>query len=283
MGMKKFGNINELSVFQGLIQVKHWTDMPDYVLTEVEENPARFREIFETPKEKLFASMKEVNPRTAKLLLEEATELMGFHTNWEPGSVQSFKIHFEISNLAITLSPLYFTRDPYLIKKYPDAKEKHEIYYQGLPESLVRAYYTEFGGFENPFGTFCETSQMGMPHGGSYVWAAVDVILDRYRAKKRGLTRLSELMPDVVPQNPKEKWREFAALLDNYNLCEDPRNAFAIMFKTKQSFKDFYVLKADDIDNIRVLKDPIETIDKWCAYMLSGQPADAFEIERYCE
>ncbi|WOE74042.1 hypothetical protein [Alterisphingorhabdus coralli] len=280
--LSKHGSIRDLVRRYNLVEVEDWQDMPEYVMSEVEGISSRIRHIFETPKDELFSEICEVTPRTGTLLKECLPTFVGLRSDRPKGRVQSFKTVFEAHERAICVKPLKIWDDPYLNEDRPDWVQGRKEKFQALPEPLVHAYYTKFNGFENPFATFAETSHSGLPYGGSFVWQRVDTILKRWKNSKKNLEKLADLIPDIAPKDKDDFWK-LGALIETHYLCEDPRNSFSIMFKTKQKFKEFYVLKADDVDNMQVLKDPIESIDEWCAYLLSGQPADAFEIERYCD
>lgn len=144
--------------------------------------------------------------------------------------------------------------------------------YESLPEEIREAYYCRFDGLNIP-----ETATIGiysrlLPFHIGRPWQSWDGYLEEFRGyKKKYLPWLEERIPNVRPDRKGAPYNKFMMFLDSRPTLRGKEGD--VLF-VKNHIQDgvIYHIKDADIENMRILSEPVEAIDRYCEHVLLEKP-----------
>lgn len=148
-----------------------------------------------------------------------------------------------------------------------------------LPDDLAKSWLWRTKGWRvpsEPFqGPMINRRLIGHPMGG---WLSLDGVLESYdrRRQKVLMSHMLERFPDAVVtlHNPHDaspyQWTSMRCFLDTRPAdLGGPVGDQFFVFDQKRD-QTVYHIHQGDIDDIRILRDPADAIDRYCAHVLRG-------------
>lgn len=216
-------------------------------------------------KEWLYSYMKQYQPKTAKILLE-AGDLYFSVAFSDCGGYLSSLIQ-EVNGMLINIQRRRLGVHPW-DEWYIHGKDELWERTASLPVEIEKAYYYNFSGFGIPCERFIDTGRFLLESFGSG-FQAIDDYLWSLRMKKKYLSFFEELIPDLTPG----RWCNnfcfypFIAFLDTRETVY--KKKWDVLF-VKLHIQDgkIYYIRDSDIENIRILDNPVEALDWYCEHVL---------------
>ena len=140
-----------------------------------------------------------------------------------------------------------------------------------LPEQIKEAYYTRFDGLNIPQtgSVGYKTYQLPFPVGRP--WQSWDGYLEEFSGyKKKYCAWLEGRIPDVAPLKKTASWNNFMAFLDTRPTLSGKEGDVLFVKNHIQDGVVYWVCDAD-IENMRVLADPVAALDLYCEHVLLGR------------
>ena len=141
--------------------------------------------------------------------------------------------------------------------------------YDGLPEPIWQAYYGRFSGLNIPDDNIVGIYPRLLPLGPLECW---DACLDKVRGyKKKYVPWLVERIPSIpMPKKGEGVWG-FRCFLNSRPVL-GTKEGDHLFFKSHEQDGVIYHLKDMDVENMRILSDPVEAIDRYCEHVLLQKP-----------
>lgn len=151
-------------------------------------------------------------------------------------------------------------------------------YLLSLPDALAKSWLWRTGSWRipsEPFqGPLVNRRLIGHPSGGD--WKDADTYLDSMGRgwKKKYLSRIVEKLPDTVTNKNGIRRYRFQCFLDTRPAgLGGPMGDQFFVCSTRRD-QVVYHIHQGDIDNIRILRDPADAIDRYCAHVLRRIPGE---------
>jgi hypothetical protein len=264
----EFFGENETSFLRNPRVWKSGRDIPDdvkYRMLVARAPEPRYRD-YATPmllgKSWLFELTEKFQPRTGKILKEHG-DLWLRCIQTDGG--QLFYMGLSVKNKVVILR-----RDD---AEYNFSDEKMASFIPGierylcLPEPIRLAYYNRFIGLKIPDSPSPGITGRLLPNNFAE-WPSWDSYLAEFKGyKKLYLPWLAERIADVAPKRKSAPWTRFMSFLDSR---PDNRGKEGDQLFVKTHIHDglIYHIKDADIENMRILEDPVEAIDRYCEHVL---------------
>ncbi|RUO79865.1 hypothetical protein CWI84_09575 [Idiomarina tyrosinivorans] len=136
-----------------------------------------------------------------------------------------------------------------------------------LPFELRQAYYSRFDGLNVPLTASQGIYTRLLPFPVGRPWESIDGYLGQLRLKKK-LALIHEWFPDCQPKNKSDPYIKLMIFLDTRPTLSGKEGD---VFFVKNHIQDgvIYYIRDGDIDNLMVLNEPVEAIDKYCHHILT--------------
>lgn len=149
-----------------------------------------------------------------------------------------------------------------------------------LPLALREAYYTRFDGLDMPENTWLGIHTRLLPFPIYRPWVSWDRFLEAFKGyKSQYLAWLEARIPGVTPQRKNAPWTNFMAFLDTRPTLSGKEGDVLFVKNHVQDGVVYWVCDAD-IENMRVLADPVAALDHYCEHVLLGR-AGRFDFMPY--
>ncbi|QWK81297.1 hypothetical protein [Ochrobactrum sp. BTU1] len=142
--------------------------------------------------------------------------------------------------------------------------------YFSLPESIRLAYYHRFDGLnvinEPVIGPFTQI----LPFPINRPWESIDGYLNGLRLKKKLLPLIEEMIPGVKPDRKDSSYTKFMMFLNSWGSFTGKKRTDGDHLFVKNHIQDgvVYYIRDADVENMMVLADPAEAIDRYCEHVL---------------
>jgi len=232
----------------------------------------------------LIEPLRSLQPKSFAALHEHASEFMvGFHWYSSRGPFEPEKDSLSISSFLVVRDRIISIRPS--IKAYEDEHLLEEFHCKesllALPDALARTWLWRAGGWaihsSLPGSVMVNRQLIGYPSG---QWQSIGKLLRSFNSQweKKYLPIVQNQIPDAVvthynPQNgsPTE-WHSLRCFLDTRP--EGLTGPYGDQFLVVDEHTDqiVYHIHNGDIGNIRILHNPGEAIDAYCAHALLRNP-----------
>jgi hypothetical protein len=224
-------------------------------------------------KKKLFEGLCRYQPRTGKLLMDAGPLLLrAIHMeNYPKDYTAKWLLNFglEVKGQMVMVERLFHGRnlnDPEYKKRDPISLE------WSLPTALREAYYTNFSGMNLPESPVVSVFGRFLPKNINN-WALWDQYLGQFRGyKKKYIPWLEERLPLVKPSKPsKYGYFDFRCFLES---LPDEKTGEVDYLWVKSFHEDgtVYHIRGKDVENMRILTEPAEAVDRYCEHVLLRKP-----------
>lgn len=139
---------------------------------------------------------------------------------------------------------------------------------ESLPPAIRDAYYNRFDGLNIPSTPSVGIYTRLLPFPVHRPWQSWDGYLEEFRGyKKKYLPWLEERIPNVKPESKYAVYTKFMMFLDTRS---DLKGKEGDVLFVKNHIQDglIYHIKDADIENMRILENPEEAIDRYCEHVL---------------
>ncbi|RUO31137.1 hypothetical protein [Aliidiomarina soli] len=135
-----------------------------------------------------------------------------------------------------------------------------------LPFEISQSYYGRFDGLNIPESPAQGIYTRLLPFPIKRPWQSIDGYLSKLRLKKK-LELLHEWFPDCQPKRKSDPYNKLMIFLDTRPTLSGKEGD---VFFVKNHIQDgvIYYIRDGDIDNLMVLIEPVEAIDKYCHHVL---------------
>jgi len=232
-------------------------------------------------KDWLLKYVYKYQPRTGKILKENSKLFGGVDLDTKleytkEGELGNTFLGLECSNTIIEIERDFYGNN--LCDKEENKTISKEINrYYSLPEKIKMAYFYKFSGFG--------TSGIGsvLPCNS---WDSFDGYMDSYKIpkgkQKRWYKWMEQFMPKFDLKSLGGTCTDFMSFLDTR--YEGNENEIETTLFVKTHLKDgiVYAIQNGDIENMKILSNPAEAIDRYCEYVLTMHKTD-FDFTPYFE
>ena len=232
-------------------------------------------------KDWLFEYLYKYQPRTGKILKENSKLFGGVDLDTKleytkEGELGNTFLGLECSNTIIEIERDFYGNN--LCDKEENKTISKEINrYHFLPEKIKMAYFYKFSGFG--------TSGIGsvLPCNS---WDSFDGYMDSYKIpkwkQKKWYKWMEQFMPKFDLKSLGGTCTDFMSFLDTR--YEGNENEIETTLFVKTHLKDgiVYAIQNGDIENMKILSNPAEAIDRYCEYVLTMHKTD-FDFTPYFE
>jgi hypothetical protein len=145
---------------------------------------------------------------------------------------------------------------------------KSEQRYLSLPLPIREAYYNRFDGLNIPKGAVVGASSRILPFPIWRPWQSWDHYLEGFRGyKKKYIPWLEERIPGM--KMTPDAW-SYTSFMMFMAAGPNPAGKEGDVFFVKNNIQDgvIYHVKDADIENMRILSEPAEAIDRYCEHIL---------------
>lgn len=214
----------------------------------------------------LFEYINKYQPKTAKVL-ENASDIFGVCEISELGNLNILtSVAFELFGKVIQINVEHDNRIFQRTKS--------------LPKELMCSYYKNFSGLIH-YSTYFIVKQLPLYQGS---WTTLDEYMENYRIPKKKYdywyNYLEKYFEPFENKGTYEPCLDFMCFLMTKNIYEDKKGATALFVDTRVENGNVYVIKNGDIENIKMLSNPVEVIDSYIAYVLETLKTD-FDFTPY--
>ncbi|MEW5681692.1 MAG: hypothetical protein AB1780_04870 [Pseudomonadota bacterium] len=135
-----------------------------------------------------------------------------------------------------------------------------------LPFEISQAYYTRFDGLNIPLTASQGIYTRLLPFPIHRPWQSIDQYLSKLRLKNK-LELVHEWFPGCQPKRKSDPYTKLMIFLDTRPTLSGKEGD---VFFVKNHIQDgvIYYIRDGDIDNLMVLNEPVEAIDKYCHHIL---------------
>ncbi|MDT3722302.1 hypothetical protein [Pseudomonas oryzihabitans] len=224
-----------------------------------------------TPLEKgidwLFELTRKHQPRTGNILV--GGNIFAWY-DLNGGEYSTAKLGLDLNNKVIVVGRSHHRRNPSdnEFNDFRFAKER----YDSLPLSIREAYYCRFDGLDIPDSPAVGIYSRLLPFHIGRPWQSWDGYLEEFKGyRKKYLPWLEERIPGVLPARKSSPCTNFMMFLDSRPTLRGKEGD--VLF-VKNHIQDgvIYHIKDADIENIRILSEPAEAIDRYCEHVLLEKP-----------
>nr|WP_299498404.1 hypothetical protein [uncultured Rhizobium sp.] len=217
-------------------------------------------------KEGLFAGMRRHQPRTARLMMEGGPLILRARRMASPPKNWHVDFGLEVHGQMVMIERNFHGSHP-----SDENYVKHKYYKDiewALPEPIVDAYYSTFCGMKLLDNSWGSVFGRFLPRNVNN-WGLWNQYLGFFRGyKKKYIPWLLEKLPETTPERPsKHGFFDFRCFLESV-----PDEQGIVEFLWVKSFCDdgtIYHIRGKDVENMRILADPVEAIDLYCEHVLS--------------
>lgn len=159
---------------------------------------------------------------------------------------------------------------------------KSQAFYGGaireysLPNPLIYAYYYRFSGFKaiNPSISFGGIEPFFFPSDINE-WESIDGYLSSLRLKKKYMPFIEKYFPGKCSRHPNMLTKDnprvgLMSFLDT-RVNKSKKEGDVFFVKTEIQDKVIYHIRDGDVENMRILSNPVEAIDRYCEHVLLGK------------
>lgn len=271
---------------------KEGDDIPSRLNHDIYEEGSEGKEHswdFWTPldkgKEWLFELTCKHQPRTGKLLMEGGPLLLRQVHGVYNKSSYSIHLCLEVLGKVILIERDFWGRN------LSDPGYRHIRgldHLMSLPVEIREAYYTRFDGLNIPGDPWMSINTYLLPRP-SGKWNIVDSYLEQFKgAKKKYLPWFDEHFPQLRPKADQDVHYGFRCILSTEAFFDPygpdkkapkyPRDALFIKHDPKDGI--IYHVEDGKLDEMQILQDPVEVIDKYCEHVLLNK-CDRFDFRQY--
>ena len=223
---------------------------------------------FYTPLEKgkewLFELTLKFQPRTAKILV--AGELF-----------IRFSPEYGVANLCLDLNDKIIVVGRHHANRNPSDENFSRFRlgrerYESLPLMIRESYYCRFDGLDIPDSAAVGVHSRLLPFPIGRPWQSWDGYLEEFKGyKKTYIPWLEERILNVRPDRKGAPYNKFMMFLDSRPTLRGKEGD--VLF-VKNHIQDgvIYHIKDADIENMRILSEPVEAIDRYCEHVLLEKP-----------
>ena len=213
----------------------------------------------------LFDLLRVHQPRTGSAL-QGGGELFIRSTVSESGSL-NFSLGMRLSDRVVLFGRDFCGMNP----TDEDYSRPVEARAYSLPEPLRLAYYARFDGLNIPDSEAIGIATRLLPFPVNRPWTSWNRYLEEFKGYKGiYLTWLAERIPGVAPQRKGAPWTNFMAFLDTRPTLSGKEGDVLFVKNHIQDGVVYWVCGAD-IENMRVLADPVAALDLYCEHVLLGR------------
>lgn len=195
----------------------------------------------------------------------------------EEGEIGNTYLGIECDNRQIKIEREFYGRN------LCDTNEEYKVFretdrYHSLPYEIKMAYYFKFSGFGFSYGLGMGRELMANS------WDSFDGYMESYRIPKRKHKEwykwMEQYMPEFDLKSTGGVCIDFMSFMDTR--YEGSKNKVDTTLFVKTHLKDgvIYAIQNGDIANMKILSNPEEAIDKYCAYVLTTGETD-FDFTPY--
>ena len=230
----------------------------------------------------LYQETVKYQPKTAGILLS-ASDFFITARKKDIGNIRGFNLDLyqEVNNKEILIyrqmhgqNPSddgykdWITRINDRLTKRDGKPTQLEERYLSLPESIQKAYYYRFDGFQFPSNHSSPSIAMGILPASTSSWYSLNRYLAPLRLKKKYLPWFEERFSGIKPEKKDAPYINFMCFLDTRT--DDPKKGDVFFVKNHIQDGIIYHIKDTDIENMRVLSEPAIAIDLYCEHILQG-------------
>ncbi|HZV62541.1 MAG TPA: hypothetical protein VFF75_09000 [Methylophilaceae bacterium] len=265
------------------------TDIKNVTQTELDQLKKEGKEFYigalsKGGKPWLLEPLKELQPKSHAVLQEHASDYMvGFHWYSSRGPFEQDKDSLSISSFFVVHERVISIRPP--INTYEDEHLLEEFHCKksllALPDVLARSWLWRAGGWaihsSLPGSVMINRQLIGYPSG---QWQSIGKLLRSFNREweKKYLKVVQQQIPDAVVThlNPHDgsssEWHSLRCFLDTRP--EGLNGPYGDQFLVVDEHTDqvVYHIHNGDIKNLRILNNPGEAIDAYCAHTLLRIP-----------
>lgn len=214
-------------------------------------------------KEWLFELTKKFQPRTGSLLLSDGElYVRKIMVSGDPLLFMMLEVQGKVVLVNRSFYGSHFDDASYQEKRRPPER------CESLPPAIRDAYYSRFDGLNIPTTPSVGIYTRLLPFPVHRPWQSWDGYLEEFRGyKKKYLPWLEERIPNVKPDSKYDVYTKFMMFLDTR---PDLKGKEGDVFFVKNHIQDgvIYHIKDADIENMRILENPEEAIDRYCEHVL---------------
>ncbi|MEH3021624.1 MAG: hypothetical protein PGN19_02685 [Pseudomonas oryzihabitans] len=252
-------------VWNGPGQVPH--DVKDKVFEKQEPGFAKID--FYTPlmmgKEWLLELTLKHQPRTGSFLMRGD---LAARYDTKGGVLSCPELFISIEDKIVVVGRRHAGRNPSDLNFFRFNTERHE----SLPSSIREAYYFRFDGLNIPLTPTIGIKSRLLPFPIGRPWKSWDGYLEEFRGyKKKYLPWLEERIPGVLPERKSSPCTNFMMFLDSRPTLSG-KEGDTLFVKNHIQDGVIYHIKDADIENMRILSEPAEAIDRYCEHVLLEKP-----------
>lgn len=264
VGFKDFIGLNETTVAWHAAE-----QVPDFFRRMVFEEESKI-DVY-TPIEKgkdwLFGLTSKHQPRVGEILLSGS---MFIRYDIGGGEYATPKLGLDLGDKVVVVGRRHKNRNPSDLgfERFKLGKERCD----SLPLPIREAYYCRFDGLDIPDDPVISIYSRLLPFHIGRPWQSWDGYLEEFRGyKKRYLSWLEERFPGVLPARKDNPCTNFMMFLDSRPTLRGKEGD--VLF-VKNHIQDgvIYHIKDADIENMRILSEPAEAIDRYCEHVLLEKP-----------
>lgn len=249
----------------------------------------------ERGKEWLFELTLEDQPRTGKLLLDggplivRATPGPDYRKDrWDLQTV----LGLEVQGKFVGVNRRFWGSNPSDVEGREDPDSwVGDDFYRSLPPPLARAYYNRFDGLDLPWPPSFSNKTWMLPRQMGGDWVSLDHFLtDRYRGyKARYMPWFDERFPHLKPKRRSDPYYGFRCFLEalpcdmtrkKHDVLRSGIDSLWVEIDAKEPL--VYLVTDGKLDEMRVLADPVEAVDRYCEHVLLNrlEPFDFHQFSR---
>lgn len=232
----------------------------------------------------LIEPLSQLQPKSFSVLQEHASKYMvGLHWYSSRGPSEPGKDSLSISTFFVVRDRIVSTRPP--ISTYEDEHQLNDFHCKesllALPDALARSWLWRAGGWaihsSLPGSVMVNRQLIGYPSG---QWQSIGKLLRSFSREweKKYLPIVQQQIPDAVMMhyNPHDgspsEWHSLRCFLDTRPEGLNGPYGDQFLVVDKHTDQLVYHIHNGDIKNIRILHNPGEAIDAYCAHTLLRNP-----------
>lgn len=226
----------------------------------------------------LFELTRKYQPRTGNILTNSECFIFGYKTDSRQKSYL-FHLATEINDQVVCIGRQFRGYNPsdYDYQKNIEKTNTHLTNkwgktmitterYLSLPEPIRMAYYYRFDGLNVPLTSSVGIYSRLLPFPIMRPWDTIDNYLAGVNSSNK-LSLINDIFPDAQPKKKSSPYINLMIFLDTRpNLSGKQGDIFFI----KNHIQDgiIYYIKDADVDNLMILSEPIEALDRYCEHIL---------------
>lgn len=153
---------------------------------------------------------------------------------------------------------------------------------KALPFKILYSYYFNFNGFGFPLVSLATSSILPLP---TDSWSGLDSFMEDYGFKKKKRKTYLDYLEKYFPQLKKGDGGSMnlhCFLNTEHRYIKEKRDNYALFVDVRVNNGDIYVIKNDDVLNIKRLKEAEKVIDEYVSTVLMTKDS-LFDFEPYLE